>query len=127
MVIYRTGKGNKLCLSISLYLHHFHCPEGIHIMYAHPQSCSETKGQRDIERKRLLERKDTEEAEKRETRRDRQVRVQFTVRGSSHFCCIKYNISSFVFYSLFSINPTQKLLLTFKYNNNHCGNIPVGF
>lgn len=23
-------------------------------MYAHPQSCSETKGQRDIERKRLL-------------------------------------------------------------------------
>lgn len=43
-------------LSISPSLYRSHCPAGLHIMYAHPQSCSETKGQRDRQRKRQMDR-----------------------------------------------------------------------
>lgn len=46
--------------SLSLSLYRSHCSAGLHVMYAHPQSCSETKGQRNRQGKRQMEREKTE-------------------------------------------------------------------
>lgn len=56
-------------------LYRSRCPAGLRIMYAHPQSCSETKGHRHRQKKKQMDR---DRVSGKSQTRERQVRIQFT-------------------------------------------------
>lgn len=73
---YLSAEGNGFSPSLSCS----HCPAGLQIMYAHPQSCSKTKGQRERQKQKQDE-KEMRTGWKKKTNRKRQ-----TSQGLLHSC-----------------------------------------
>lgn len=77
-----------MLISTSVSLYQSYCPAGLHIIYAHPQSCSETKKAEETDRERdIWKERYRGGGRKRGTRRDRRVRVQSSYSYSEVILC----------------------------------------